>query len=274
MRKPKKYERYKMNTKKIYMFDESEQCNRSINCPTSTNLLVEDNLHLYTIFQVDQLQLDLVFMTEISAWIRGYLAKPHPDLGRDGTVCPFVPRAIETNSIYLSVCRTKNLDEEKIKKIVIKHRDVFLALGWLNSERTNYNAILIIFPDIIPQNNSSLIDGIQKLLKSDFVEMGLMIGEFHELNLNPGLHNQNFYPLRSPIPILAIRKMVTSDLVFLIRDIDPPNVRIKFLDAYLNHLTLELSDMQNRIANEALKKAKEEQSRMEYTGNLKYLIKY
>jgi hypothetical protein len=79
-----------------------------------------------------------------------------------------------------------------------------------------------------------LIDVSKERLKPLFVNDGLMLGEFHELNESPGLHNPDFRPLRSPIPLLAIRRMVYSDIVFLNRPSDPPERRIRFLEAYLN----------------------------------------
>ena len=31
----------------------------------------------------------------IAAWIRTFVIRPHEDLGLDGPVCPFMPRALE-----------------------------------------------------------------------------------------------------------------------------------------------------------------------------------
>jgi hypothetical protein len=42
-----------------------------------------------------------------------------------------------------------------------------------------------------------------------------MIGQFHPKCDQPGLWNDDFRPLRSPIPLLAIRIMVPGDLPFL-----------------------------------------------------------
>ena len=42
-----------------------------------------------------------------------------------------------------------------------------------------------------------------------------MLGEFHLLNNASGLHNPEFFPLRTVCTALAIRHMVPSDLVFL-----------------------------------------------------------
>jgi hypothetical protein len=77
---------------------------------------------------------------------------------------------------------------------------------------------------------------VQQLLKKDFVEKGLMLGEFHASNESPGLRNAEFRPLRSPIPMLAMRHMVDSDLPFLLRTAYAAPVRAAYLRAYLFRL--------------------------------------
>jgi len=38
----------------------------------------------------------------VVSWIRGFLARPHPQLGRPGLVCPFVPAALKLDTIRLA----------------------------------------------------------------------------------------------------------------------------------------------------------------------------
>ena len=79
----------------------------------------------------------------------------------------------------------------------------------------SYKAIILIFPELPLEDAPEMIDDLQKRLKPKFVSEGLMLGEFHLNNNAPGLHNEEFYPLRTPFPSLAIRYMVPSDIVFL-----------------------------------------------------------
>jgi len=60
-----------------------------------------------------------------------------------------------------------------------------------------------------------VIDGVQLALKPEFLAKGLMVGEFHRLNNACGLRNSSFYPLRTPSPCLAVRKIVPTDLAFM-----------------------------------------------------------
>ena len=43
-----------------------------------------------------------------------------------------------------------------------------------------------------------------------------MLGDFHPFSQSPGIHNPDFRPLKSPIPMLVIRHMVISDWLFLL----------------------------------------------------------
>ncbi len=214
---------------------------------------------LYTPTEIDQLQQDLPHLTQIIEWLKNFLAKPHPDLGRPGKVCPFVPQSLKQNAIRLTVIRTINLQPEQVEDIVKSYRDIFLDIEPLEGDKAQNKAILLVFPDVDIEDVSKMIDGVQQKLKLFFVESGLMIGEFHKRNETPGLHNPNFRPLCSPIPMLAIRYMVESDLPFLQRISDNPHLRIKYLQSYLQRFENSFKDENNlKTALQALALAQEE----------------
>lgn len=192
-------------------------------------------MQLYTPFELDQSQEDFSYLAETMHWVKNFLAKPHPDLGRGGPVCPFLPRTLKLNTLRLVAIRGENLSQQQVEELVKGYRDIFLELDPQEGEEALYKSILLVFPDISIQETSNIIDDVQHNLKPFFVEAGLMIGEFHKLNGTPGLHNKNFRPLRSPLPMLAIRFMVEADLPFLQRRSDEPLLRIKYLEAYLQH---------------------------------------
>lgn len=64
---------------------------------------------------------------------------------------------------------------------------------------------------MVTEHDFKLMNGLHKTLKPFFVESELMIGGFHPVANKPGLHNPNFRPFLSPVPLLAIRFMVSSD---------------------------------------------------------------
>lgn len=210
-------------------------------------------LKLYTPTDLRSLRhCDLPYLKEIAAWTKSFLAKPHPQLGRSGPVCPFLPRALKLEAIRLGVVRTKGLQLSDIEALVRQYRDEFLVLEPCRGELAMYKAIMLIFPDLEAEADACLVDQIQQRLKPFFVKEGLMIGEFHQWNETPGLHNTHFRPLRSPIPMLAIRFMVESDLPFLDRITDDPQMRAHYLKAYLNRLGTDLEEQKRQQAQQAL----------------------
>ncbi|EEA04230.1 conserved hypothetical protein [Burkholderia sp. H160] len=86
---------------------------------------------------------------------------------------------------------------------------------FLQSERSDdIYYCRIIVPDALG-DASGAIEFVQKQLKPMFVERHLMIGQFFPDCAEPGLHNRAFRPLQTPVPLLAIRHMVLSDIAFL-----------------------------------------------------------
>lgn len=216
-------------------------------------------MQLYTSAEIETVQKDLPYLIQTSDWIRSFLAKPHPDLGRSGKVCPYIPLALKSETIQLAVIRPQNFVDQEIEQIVKNYRDIFLQTEPTVGEASIYKVFLLIFPELKIEDTPTLIDEVQKKLKPLFVEAGLMLGEFHMRNQSTGLHNPNFYPLRSPIPMLAIRFMVEYDLPFLKILSDEPQLRIKYLETYLQRFANQFKDEKNyHQAVQALAIAKQE----------------
>jgi hypothetical protein len=153
-----------------------------------------------------------------AAWARDYLARPHPDLGRGGPVCPYVPTSLNRRLFHLTVCRIRPGEDPNahVATAVAIYRDWFMRLEPLDSIDAIYKTILILFPDVSSGKAPGVIDVTQARLKPSFVEAGLMLGQFHgRPPVDGGLWNADFRPLRAPVSLLAIRYMVPADLPFL-----------------------------------------------------------
>ncbi|UHQ23608.1 hypothetical protein LVB77_02505 [Lysobacter sp. 5GHs7-4] len=190
----------------------------------------------------------------IVSWVREFLAQPHPNLGRTGPVCPFTPLALGLDTIWLTEVVDPDPDPERMAELIAHYRDLFLEIEPRSGAAAVNKSILIVFPNLGP-DGASVVDRIQAEHKGGFVELGLMLGEFHARNASPGLRNPDFFPLRSPVPMLAIRHMVESDLPFLRRDIDAPEVRAAYLRSYLRRLGPNLRRNNFEQAIEALVEA-------------------
>lgn len=187
----------------------------------------------------------------IANWIRTFLTCPHPELGRHGPVCPFAPIALELDTIWMTEVLDTAASFENISAIITDYRNVFLETEPKGGPEALTKAFLVVFPSLNANGpeGAAIVDKVQASLKKHFVDMGLMLGEFHAANESPGLRNPAFRPLRSPIPMLAVRHMVESDLPFLIRKTYSPELRSSFLRSYLFRLGGMLSQAK---FNEAL----------------------
>jgi len=162
---------------------------------------------------------ELQALRKIADWTRDFVSRPHVNLGREGPVCPFVPPAIENNTLWLAVEHVDGLSELEVAVLLNSYKELFLSLHpreeEVGTDIAARKTILIIFCDLEEDKASNYVDGIQRALKDGFVRQGLMLGEFHIRSESPGTHNENFFPLQSPLPMLVIRHMVVTDWRFL-----------------------------------------------------------
>jgi hypothetical protein len=200
-------------------------------------------------------------LVETVDWCEHFLGRPSSLVGRTGNVCPFVPEAMMRGSLKFAVIALKNRGVSAIAEIegvVAAFRDQFLAAEELQGKIDIFGSRIMIFPDVTAEEAADVIDPPQRKLKPTFVKRGLMLGEFHPLSRTPGLRNSAFRPLRSPIPLLAIRHMVESDIDFLVQPSDPAPMRVRSIKAYLHALGSSMSIASQTRAIEALRMAEAE----------------
>jgi len=172
-----------------------------------------------------------------NCYLREFLSKPHPLLGRPGPTCPFVPKALKLDSMRVGVVNSgAHPAPEAMQQLVRGFIPVFEGLHPTGGPTAVFKAILLLFPDVPLDAAREVIDGTQLALKEEFVAQGLMLGEFHLANNSRGLRNAEFYPLRTVCPTLAIRHMVPQDLVFLTGEQYSDEKRKAFLQSYVKRM--------------------------------------
>ena len=212
------------------------------------------------IFQLNQparalSTLELKALIPMTKYIKGFIAKPHPDLKVPGRpICPFIPMALAKNSVWMHADPSTKPDFEQTKIKLDKLRAKFHKLEPNNGRDQVFKTIVISFPNLKGHEAGEFIDTIQRQTKIDFVKEGLMIGEFHEFNKTPSTHNPDFFPGRSPLPTLVIRNMIKNDLPFLTDPKYTPQERVEFLTAFL----AKDFNRGNDVAREELERAKNE----------------
>lgn len=186
--------------------------------PTNPDYLLVEPLDLQSEAPPIIVQKNREALSTIVNWADQFLSHPHPELGRDGNVCPFVKPSLEKRQFWLAVYPDHDISLEEICHIMLSYRDWFFDIEPREEKDAQYSTFLILFPGIPQAQAEKLIWGAQARLKPEFVVKGLMIGEFYATSPKPGLWNADFYPLRSPLPLIAIRRMVPSDIAFLKED--------------------------------------------------------
>lgn len=151
----------------------------------------------------------------IAQWVRSYLCAPHPQLGRSGPMCPFVPGALMKKLMFATVYDAE-LDAASIKAILLREMERFIQLEPVSGNEAQFKSLMVLFPGLPADDVAELIETAQTELQGHFVPNGLMVGEFHAGPPDKrGLWNPEFRPLYSPVPMLVIRHMVPTDVLFL-----------------------------------------------------------
>ncbi|MCX4675845.1 hypothetical protein OG413_11100 [Streptomyces sp. NBC_01433] len=172
-------------------------------------------------------------------WMEEFVTQPHPDLGRPGAVCPRLAPAIRANTVWLVALTahgTSPADAAEAGRLLL---DLFeeVAAG----PHRSTTALLGFFPGLPDEQAAGFIDGGHGLLRSEAVERGLMLGEFHADSTVGGVHNRAFPVMQCPEPMFAVRAMTPHDLLFADQPGTPPADRLSYLLAYQRHIGTRLS---------------------------------
>ncbi|MFD7259983.1 DUF6875 domain-containing protein [Streptomyces sp. NPDC059874] len=154
-------------------------------------------------------------LLQVLMWSRDFLVSSHPELGRTGPVCPYTQPSLRKELFHLAL---PSADCEDLSQAVDSLRTRHATLSEpLSPEDRELLTILLVLPTFDPTDSVEL-DELQRKAKDEFVAEGLMIGQFHPVCEEPGLYNESFRPLRAPLPLLAVRKLLVFDLPFLVGD--------------------------------------------------------
>lgn len=181
---------------------------------------------------------DLGVMSEVAKWTVDYLSHTNTELGRSGDVCPYTEVSMQEGLLFSAVCHVFDADPRPSMIHVMRQTmHDFESRSPQIGNRAGLKAMMVLFPGI----EGDWIDDVQSTLALEFAARHLMIGEFHAECDKPGLHNPEFRPLRSPVPLLAVRSMMLTDLAFLKgSDEKLRNYLQRFGDAALNAISAYL----------------------------------
>jgi hypothetical protein len=140
----------------------------------------------------------------------------HPALGREGNVCPFTSMGARMDTLRFGFSDAGSKDKSRIRSQLL---EIFAQFEEIPHSRKMgiYRAILIAFPNCGDADGIAALAEVQKSLRFLSFRRKRMIGVFHAEANAPGLWNPEFRPLRSPIPVIALRSLVVQDAAFVLR---------------------------------------------------------
>jgi hypothetical protein len=152
-------------------------------------------------------------MVRLLGWVESYLMQGHPDLGRTGAVCPFTKQAAKLDTVRVAVSHASAADEEEAFALI---RTCFGELEQIPCKpgMEHFRTIIIGFPDCAGAEGVAMLQRVQARHKFYSLGRFRMIGMMHANSDAPGLWNPDFRPLRSTMPVLAIRHLVEQDAPF------------------------------------------------------------
>lgn len=157
-------------------------------------------------------------------WITNFLGRPHEDLGRPGAVCPFVTPAIAENMLKITSSDIEP-DADALHSLLQERKAKFIATqSGCDSSNLIYASHVIVLPKYKTSEHTKIMDEVQASLKIEFMNEGLMIGQFHPHLNTPGLHSAAFLPHRCPTSCFGIRHMIPSDHVFISQHLPPDKI--------------------------------------------------
>lgn len=158
----------------------------------------------------------------VTPYLKKFLTAPHPF--RKGVMCPFMPKALASNDVHFTYFDSKCKDQE------LQNLIRFCVEFYKSRHDTSFGAIIILFEsefDILRLLRAH-IDA-----KANCIENGVMLGALYKDSPASSLHSEEYFPLRTPTPILVLRDLTVQDLQFLNPDHYGVLAKLKFLNSFI-----------------------------------------
>jgi hypothetical protein len=91
---------------------------------------------------------DLKALQAVADWIKTFVVKPHTDLGRAGTVCPFVPGLLERKTLWLAPEQIADRDVPEVVELMDGYKRLLLDTRPTDGDDVIYNVIVVVFSDL------------------------------------------------------------------------------------------------------------------------------
>ena len=160
---------------------------------------------------------DLEALHAVADWIKSYVLKPSKDIGRAGTVCPFLPRSVDQKTCWLAPEQIANQTAPAVVQLMEGYKRLLLGAQPSEGDDPDYNVMAVVFTDLPADRAQGIFDDVQQQLGvPSYTENGVLFGPYYEGNEATALYNASFRPFESPVPFLFVRHGVISDWKFFV----------------------------------------------------------
>jgi hypothetical protein len=224
--------------------------------PQTTNLfLLEDLDDERRTGQIAEGDLDALHA--VADWIKTFVVNPHKDLGRGGTVCPFVPRSLERKTLWLAPEQIAGRGAPEVVELMTRYRRLLLDTRPTDGDDAIYDVIVVVFTDLPADRAQGVFDHVlEQLAVPSYMEDGILFGPYYEGNEGSAIYNSSFRPFQSPVPFLFVRRGVTGDWKFFLDDEEWLNLWARrYGESAVQPLAEELRRLPWRAAKTSIKGA-------------------
>jgi len=149
------------------------------------------------------------------AWVREYLMKDHPELGRSGPVCPYAQRSLAADRLIIAFHdEVDGTSYSRLRSAVLRRSRALAKRLRRRLPGDEYLSVVMLFP-ALPEERHGLLDRVHAEMKSSLMAREVMSSPFHPRSEKPGQHNPAFHASRAPFACIALRPMSVHDIHFV-----------------------------------------------------------
>ncbi len=150
----------------------------------------------------------------VMRWVREFIMRPHPRLGRPGVVCPYVKLSLEAAIFYLSLTTLEDPRRyDEIYGLMHSHADIFTRMQPHSGPWENLRVMLVLMPNA--RENILCDPEASKRLKTEMMQRGITVGQFFPTWHPIRALKSKFFPNQPPLCLYTMRPFIRSDWMFI-----------------------------------------------------------